>query len=162
MKAEAKWWQIWIRSQEAATWSFWSWTENESRITEGRVFSFCGEHTSTEGVFVLLNDRTICSVFTQTVPGSLEETDSSPERWEMILHSHWSLAAFFLSQNESLKQERGRHTARGIWMGNLTTWSQPDLEWERRHERKLFAWNSAAPPTVSSEWQPEEPDEPLR
>lgn len=28
------------------------------------------------GVFVLLNDHTICSAFTQKVPGSLEEADS--------------------------------------------------------------------------------------
>lgn len=53
----------------------------------------------------LLNDHTICSVFTQSVPGSLEETDSAPERWEITLHSHWSLVAPFLSQSESLRRD---------------------------------------------------------
>ncbi len=79
--------------------------EKMTHITEGLVFSVCRENTSTKGVFVLLNDHTICSVFTQTVPGSLGETDSTPERWEMILHSHRSLVAPFLSQSESLRRD---------------------------------------------------------
>lgn len=38
------------------------------------------ENPGSKGVFVLLNDHTICSAFTQTVPGSVEEADSAPER----------------------------------------------------------------------------------
>ncbi len=54
--------------------------QNESQIAEGLVISICRGNTSSKAVFVLPNDHTICSVFTQTVPGSLEETDSAPER----------------------------------------------------------------------------------
>lgn len=43
-------------------------------------FSPSTEKTSSKGVFVLLNDHTICSVFAQTVPGSADETDSAPKR----------------------------------------------------------------------------------
>lgn len=71
----AKWWQIWIRSQKEATQFFRSKrmrsvTEDESRITEGLVSSVCRGDAGTGGMFVLLNDHTICLLFTQTVPGS--------------------------------------------------------------------------------------------
>lgn len=115
--------------------------ENESHVTEGLVSSVFRGNTSHKGVFVLLNDRTICAVFTQTVPGSLEKTDSAPERWEIILHSQPSLAALFLSQSESLRRDilsEGRRAAGLSEWGNLTTWSQPGLWWARRNEREIF------------------------
>lgn len=96
--------------------------ENESHVTEGLVSSVFRGNTSHKGVFVLLNDRTICAVFTQTVPGSLEKTDSAPERWEIILHSQPSLAALFLSQSESLRRDilsEGRRAAGLVWMGEF-------------------------------------------
>lgn len=34
------------------------------------LFSVCGGKAGTRGMFVLLNDHTICLLFTQTVPGS--------------------------------------------------------------------------------------------
>lgn len=76
----------------------------ESHITQDLVISICRENTrSKKSVCFAGPDHTICSVFTQTVPGSVEETASAPERWEIILHSHWSLVALFLSQSESLR-----------------------------------------------------------
>lgn len=124
--------------------------KNGSHIAEGL------ENTSTRGVFVLLNDHTICSVFTQNVPGSYEETDSASQRWEIILHSHWLLVALFLSQSESHRRdilsETRRHTAWCIWMGYLTTPSQPGLgEQEGMKERSVHE--------ILIDWQAEEADE---
>lgn len=145
------------------TWFLWTEKgENESRVTEGLVSSVCRENTSHKGVFVLLNDRTICVVFTQTVPGSLEETDSAPERWEIILHSQPSLAALFLSQSESLRRDilsEGRRAAGLVWMGEfnnlkLARSSTSETEWKWDF---LFAWNNDALLKTSSEWRAEEP-----
>lgn len=41
-----------------------------NHASQRALFSVCGGKAGTRGMFVLLNDHTICLLFTQTVPGS--------------------------------------------------------------------------------------------
>lgn len=109
--------------------------------------SVLGESTSTKGVFVLLNDHTICSVFTQTVPGSLEETDAAPERWDIILHSHWLPVALYL-QGESFRWDILSETRLSVALLNGGIYQLEASQVFNEHDRTNIAWNIDAPSRV--------------